>query len=96
MHIHIYVYTNKFVGYATLPDFITDIIVQKLVHSVKCNNGQLALNQYIVPSAGRFRYRYVCTHACIYIHIYIYTYMYTYIFRYIFIHICIYIYMLIY
>jgi hypothetical protein len=77
MHINIYVYTNKFVGYATLPDFITNIIVQKLVHSVKCNNGQSALKQYIVPSTGRFRNRYVYIHT--YKYIYIDTYMNIYI-----------------
>jgi hypothetical protein len=33
-------------GFATLPVFIRDIIAQKLVTTVRCNNGQLALSEY--------------------------------------------------
>lgn len=33
-------------GFATLPVFIRDIIAQKLVTTVRCNNGQLALREF--------------------------------------------------
>lgn len=37
-------------GYATLPDFIRDIVVDKLVSTAKCSSGQMALEQYQLRS----------------------------------------------
>lgn len=39
-------------GYATLPDFIRDIVVDKLVSTAKCSSGRIALEQYKLQSLG--------------------------------------------
>ena len=33
-------------GYATLPDFVRDIVIQKLINTAFCSNGQYALEAY--------------------------------------------------
>jgi hypothetical protein len=35
-------------GFATLPDFVRDFVVEKLINTAKCNNGELALAKYVV------------------------------------------------
>ena len=35
-------------GYATLPDFIRNIVVAKLIASVRCTNGEYALAEYVL------------------------------------------------
>ena len=37
-------------GYATLPDLVRDIVIEKLVSTVQCNTGEYALSQYLTSA----------------------------------------------